>query len=65
VHVGILSSTGKTPLVKLENFLDSACVELLATLEAFNPGGTSTDRPARVMIESGRRSGAARGATPT
>src|SRR5437764_1413233 len=58
VNIGILSTIGKTPLVKLERYLPSSPFELFAKLESFNPGGSSKDRPARAILESGRRSGA-------
>lgn len=58
MNTGILSTIGKTPLVRLERYLDHSSFELYAKLEAFNPGGSSKDRPALAIIESGLRSGA-------
>lgn len=48
---GVLSFIGDTPLVQLERYLDDSSIRLFAKLEAFNPGGSAKDRPARQMIE--------------
>lgn len=58
MDIGIVATIGRTPLVKLERYFPSAPFELFAKLESFNPGGSSKDRPALAIIESGRRSGA-------
>ena len=47
----ILDLVGWTPLLKLKRYLDVASVDLLAKVEACNPGGSAKDRPARYMIE--------------
>tara|TARA_R110002111_G_scaffold255157_1_gene321292 strand:+ start:87977 stop:89080 length:1104 start_codon:yes stop_codon:yes gene_type:complete len=57
-HEGILDTVGSTPLIRLRRYLGTADVPLYAKLEAFNPGGSAKDRPARVMIEDALKSGA-------
>ncbi|WP_099827099.1 2,3-diaminopropionate biosynthesis protein SbnA [Oceaniglobus indicus] len=47
----MLDLVGQTPLVRLQGYLDEAAVNLLAKVEAMNPGGSAKDRPARHMIE--------------
>jgi 2,3-diaminopropionate biosynthesis protein SbnA len=58
VNAGILSTIGKTPLVRLDRYFAPAPFSCFAKLESFNPGGSSKDRPALRILESGRRSGA-------
>jgi 2,3-diaminopropionate biosynthesis protein SbnA len=50
MHDSILSAIGNTPLVKLERVFDDLPFNLYAKLEAFNPGGSSKDRPAIKII---------------
>ena len=57
MHDGILSTIGGTPLVLLRRLLPSAGFRLYAKLEAFNPGGSIKDRPARVILEEALRAG--------
>lgn len=54
---GILSAVGQTPLVELARHIDLAGGRLHAKLEAFNPGGSAKDRPARLMIEAAMAAG--------
>tara|TARA_R110002095_G_scaffold85086_4_gene74001 strand:- start:3888 stop:5012 length:1125 start_codon:yes stop_codon:yes gene_type:complete len=54
---GILDTIGSTPLICLRRYLGTVDVPLYAKLEAFNPGGSAKDRPARAMIEDALRSG--------
>ena len=58
MSVGILSTVGKTPLVRLDRYFAPAQFICFAKLESFNPGGSSKDRPALAIFESGWRSGA-------
>lgn len=60
VNIGILSTIGATPLVRLDRYLDAPPFSLFAKLESFNPGGSSKDRPAREILERARRSGTVR-----
>ncbi len=53
----ILDAIGSTPLVQLRRYLDRSDVKLYAKIEAFNPGGSAKDRPARRMIEEAIESG--------
>jgi N-(2-amino-2-carboxyethyl)-L-glutamate synthase len=62
-NIGILSTIGNTPLVRLDRYFGDGLFHLFAKLEAFNPGGSSKDRPARAILESARRSGAVRSGT--
>lgn len=54
---GVLSTIGKTPLVRLRRLFDDAGFACYAKLEGFNPGGSSKDRPAAAIIEHGLASG--------
>lgn len=54
---GILSAVGSTPLIELARLMDLAGGRLHAKLEAFNPGGSAKDRPAKAMIESAMAAG--------
>ncbi|MGC8201455.1 2,3-diaminopropionate biosynthesis protein SbnA [Aliiroseovarius sp. PTFE2010] len=53
----ILDLVGQTPMVRLHRYLDVADVNLLAKVEALNPGGSAKDRPARHMIERALENG--------
>ncbi|QDV48002.1 2,3-diaminopropionate biosynthesis protein SbnA [Gimesia fumaroli] len=54
---GVLDTIGATPLINLRRYLGTADVQLYAKMEAFNPGGSAKDRPARAMIEEALESG--------
>jgi 2,3-diaminopropionate biosynthesis protein SbnA len=60
VRTGILSAVGGTPLVRLDRIFAATSFRLFAKLEALNPGGSSKDRPAMAIVESGLCSGAIR-----
>jgi N-(2-amino-2-carboxyethyl)-L-glutamate synthase len=62
-QAGILATIGSTPLVQLARYLDRRDLRLFAKLEAFNPGGSSTDRPAAAILERGLASGTIRQGT--
>ncbi len=47
----VLDLVGQTPMVRLHRYLDLTDVNLIAKVEALNPGGSAKDRPARYMIE--------------
>jgi len=47
----VLGLVGQTPMVRLHHYLDVPDVNLIAKVEALNPGGSAKDRPARHMIE--------------
>jgi N-(2-amino-2-carboxyethyl)-L-glutamate synthase len=47
----VLELIGQTPMVRLHRYLDEVGVNLIAKVEALNPGGSAKDRPARYMIE--------------
>src|SRR4051812_30266633 len=53
----ILDAVGDTPLVRLRRLAPASGVEVWLKLEAFNPGGSAKDRPARAMIEDAERRG--------
>lgn len=54
---GILSAIGNTPIVRLTRVLKGIHFQLLAKLEALNPGGSVKDRPAISIIRHGIESG--------
>ncbi len=56
IHENIISTIGKTPLVKINN-LTAPGVTILAKLESFNPGGSVKDRIALSMIEDAEKDG--------
>lgn len=56
IHENIISTIGKTPLVKINN-LAVPGVTILAKLESFNPGGSVKDRIALSMIEAAEKDG--------
>ena len=56
---GVLSAVGGTPLVELTRIYPGFAGHLYAKLEALNPGGSIKDRPAREILESALRDGAA------
>jgi cystathionine beta-synthase len=53
----LLDLIGHTPMLRLDRTARDLECTLLAKLEQFNPGGSSKDRPARLMIESAERDG--------
>ncbi|GIP38564.1 2,3-diaminopropionate biosynthesis protein SbnA [Paenibacillus sp. J31TS4] len=57
IEDGILTTIGRTPLVRLKKVFGEQPVELYAKLEFLNPGGSSKDRPALAMIREGLASG--------
>lgn len=64
VAQGVWDLVGGTPLVRLVRVAPPDGAEILAKLEAKNPGGSVKDRPARAMIAAAEQSGALRpGAT--
>jgi len=54
---GILATVGNTPLVRLTHIFQEAEFRLFAKLEAFNPGGSTKDRPALYIIRQAIESG--------
>lgn len=56
-YQGILSAIGNTPLVELKRVIPNVPFRLFAKLEAFNPGGSSKDRPARAILQHALSSG--------
>ncbi len=55
--MGVLSSIGNTPLVKLSNLNNNARVNIYCKLEGNNPGGSVKDRPAFYMIRKAEDAG--------
>ena len=53
----ILELIGNTPLVRLHRIVPSGAAEIVAKLEAFNPGGSVKDRIAWAMVEDAERRG--------
>jgi cysteine synthase A len=57
IHDHILSTIGRTPLVRINRLTGPDDAEVIAKLEFFNPGGSVKDRVAVAMIEAAERSG--------
>jgi cystathionine beta-synthase len=57
VHDSILDTIGDTPLVRLSRIAAGLRPQVLAKLEAFNPGGSIKDRVAVALIEAAERDG--------
>src|SRR5436190_13682896 len=56
IHEDVLSTIGRTPLVKLRRVVQGFSCTVLAKLEAFNPGGSVKDRTAvRIVTEAERK----------
>ena len=53
----VLDLVGRTPLLRLHRVVDGAGAEVLAKLEAANPGGSVKDRIALAMIEDAEARG--------
>jgi cysteine synthase A len=53
----VLSTIGDTPLVRLKRLFPDPGAQVFAKLEAFNPGGSTKDRPALYILEESLRSG--------
>lgn len=53
----ILELIGETPMVRLHRVVPAGAAEILAKLEAFNPGGSVKDRIAAAMVEDAERRG--------
>jgi cystathionine beta-synthase len=53
----VIELIGHTPMVRLDRTARDLACTLLAKLEQFNPGGSSKDRPALVMIDTAERVG--------
>jgi 2,3-diaminopropionate biosynthesis protein SbnA len=58
MSVGILSTIGNTPTVRLEKLYDDVPFQVFAKLEAFNPGGSIKDRTAFNIISRAIERGA-------
>lgn len=57
VYESILELIGKTPILKLNKFVDENGAEVFVKLEKFNPGGSVKDRAALGMIEKAEKEG--------
>ena len=57
VAESLLDLIGRTPMVRLDRTARNLECTLLAKLEFLNPGGSSKDRPARLMIEAAEADG--------
>lgn len=56
-EAGILSTTGNTPLVELNKLFPSSPSRIFAKLEMFNPGGSTKDRTAILILSSALEKG--------
>ncbi|MBP2436249.1 cysteine synthase A [Microbacterium amylolyticum] len=57
IHSDITSAFGKTPLVKLNRVAEGAGANVLAKLEAFNPGSSVKDRIGIAIVDAAEASG--------
>ncbi|GAB4312594.1 MAG: cysteine synthase A [Promethearchaeota archaeon] len=57
VHESIISTIGRTPVVRLNKIAKDVPPTVLVKLEAFNPAGSVKDRIAMSMIEAAERAG--------
>lgn len=58
IYNGVLELIGKTPILKVNNFIkDDNIADVYVKLEKFNPGGSVKDRAALGMIEKAERDG--------
>src|ERR671935_3261931 len=53
----ILDAVGRTPLVRLSRLAAGATPDVVAKVEALNPGGSIKDRVAIALIEAAERDG--------
>jgi len=56
-HPNILTTIGRTPLVRINRLTAGLTAEIVAKLEFFNPGGSVKDRIALNMLETAERLG--------
>lgn len=57
MHDSILAAIGNTPVIRLKKVLKNLDFRLYAKLEAFNPGGSTKDRPALEILRHGLETG--------
>lgn len=57
IHDSIIETVGNTPLVRLSRIGAGLTPQLVAKVEALNPGGSIKDRAALAMIEAAEREG--------
>jgi cysteine synthase A len=57
IHPNILSTIGKTPLVRINKLTEGTSAEILAKIEFFNPGASVKDRIALNMVEDAEQRG--------
>lgn len=57
VYDSIIDTIGKTPMVRLNNLVESIPGQILVKVEYFNPGNSMKDRMAIKMIEEAERTG--------
>ncbi len=57
IHKDVLSTIGKTPLVRINKLVSENDAELVSKLESFNPGGSVKDRIGYSMIEDAEHKG--------
>ncbi|GAA1107055.1 2,3-diaminopropionate biosynthesis protein SbnA [Pseudonocardia alni] len=60
IEDSVIDCIGGTPTIRLGRLFAEEGVEVIAKLEALNPGGSIKDRPARYVIDHGLRTGAIR-----
>jgi N-(2-amino-2-carboxyethyl)-L-glutamate synthase len=63
MRVGIFSTVGNTPLVRMDRVFENAHFQLFAKLESFNPGGSVKDRAAFNILKQAFEQGEIRPGT--
>jgi len=57
IETGILSTIGKTPMVVMNKLFPTSSSIFYAKLEMFNPGGSTKDRTALLMLSKAMEEG--------
>src|SRR6476619_3687854 len=57
IHDSIIDTVGDTPLVRLSRIGQGLTPQIVAKVEALNPGGSIKDRAALAMIDAAEREG--------
>lgn len=57
LHNNVISTIGRTPLVRLNRMAPSSSADIYVKVEGRNPGGSTKDRVALLLIETAEREG--------
>src|SRR5262249_61788441 len=64
ISPSILSTIGRTPLIRLQRLAAGLSARILAKVESLNPGGSIKDRVGVAMVEEAERRGGGRPGGP-